>query len=123
MRLALAEGRRALGEREVPVGCVLVSGGAVLAAGANRTNAEMNATRHAELVAADVVLRRLGRAEGAAALAGCELFVTVEPCIMCASALQQLGVRRVVFGCRNDRFGGCGTVLDACVLATTCSHA
>jgi tRNA-specific adenosine deaminase 2 len=93
----------------------------VLASGANETNASLNATRHAELVAIDRVLLPSagggGRGAAAAAAAAaatlrrCELYVTVEPCIMCAAALAEVRIGRVFFGCGNDRFGGCGSVL------------
>lgn len=53
----------------------------------------------------------LGEGRPADIVASCDLYVTVEPCVMCASALRQLGIRRVFFGCANDRFGGCGSVL------------
>jgi tRNA-specific adenosine deaminase 2 len=64
----------------------------------------MCATRHAELVAVDSAPRGVAWREA-------DLYVTCEPCIMCASALAQLGVKRVFFGCRNDKFGGCGSIL------------
>ena len=115
MRSALREGELALKRQEVPVGCVVVrpsiSGGAdtLVCVGSNETNESKNATRHAELVAIDALLRDGG---STSLLGQCELYVTVEPCIMCASALSQLGIGRVVFGCHNDRFGGCGSVLE-----------
>ena len=136
MRLALAAATQALHAGEVPVGCVLVLPGSgdtpdkVVATGANRTNVTLNATRHAELEAIDqVLLHAQGRQEQqedtradtvsvhsarAAALdclRRCELYVTVEPCIMCAAALAEAGASPVFFGCRHDRFGGCGSVL------------
>ena len=82
----------------------------VLAAAHNATNRTKNGTRHAELVAIDDVLLR--QRLPATVLAGCDVYVTCEPCIMCAGALALVRVRRVVFGCRNDRFGGCGSILS-----------
>ena len=126
MALALEEAALALAEREVPVGCVFAAaaagGGAwrVQARAHNRTNANYSPLQHAEMVALDALVAALPPdAAGApplprlrAALAASTLFVTVEPCIMCADALARAGVRRVVFGCPNDKFGGCGTVVD-----------
>ena len=107
---ALREAEVALAASEVPVGCVYVHPErGVVMRGHNRTVASCNNTRHAELEAADRFL--LGGGE-LCALAESTLYVTVEPCIMCAFGLRQLGVRRVVFGCRNDKFGGCGSVLS-----------
>lgn len=111
MRIALEEAERALERREVPVGCVFVHADGkgqdrILARGSNETNATLNATRHAEFVA----INRILETEPATVFAQTDLFVSVEPCVMCASALRQLGIRHVYFGCGNDRFGGCGSV-------------
>lgn len=71
------------------------------------------ATRHAELEAIDAILsdKELTPRISAYPLATTTLYVTVEPCIMCASALRQMGIKAVFYGCGNDRFGGCGSVL------------
>ena len=107
MNAAFAEAERALARGEVPIGACFVVDGALVAEGSNETNETCDPTRHAELVAVDRAL-----ASGAAVpWARCEVFVNCEPCIMCAGALAQLGVRRVVYGCANDRFGGGGSLL------------
>ncbi|WFD25817.1 hypothetical protein MNAN1_000783 [Malassezia nana] len=123
MRLALSMAREALEHSEVPVGCVFVRDGRVLAQARNRTNELLNATRHAELEAIDEILQHIppknpafGRAPyggpvGDNPLLDTTLYVTIEPCLMCASALRQIGIGRVVFGAGNERFGGNGTVL------------
>lgn len=109
MGLALREAERALRASEVPVGCVFVhEADGVVGRGHNNTVASCNNTRHAELEAVDRILAERPAAE----LARCTVYVTVEPCVMCASALRQLGVRGVVYGCGNDKFGGCGSVLS-----------
>ena len=82
--------------------------GVEVARGANATNAAMDATRHAELVAVDAALAARRAVDWRAAT----LYVTCEPCIMCASALSQLGIAKCYFGCRNDKFGGCGSILS-----------
>lgn len=107
MRLALEQAEEALAAREVPVGCVFVKDGQVIAKARNRTNEWHNATLHAELAAIDLFIHTEPRP-----FKDITLYVTVEPCIMCASALRQLGIGRVVYGCGNDRFGGCGSILD-----------
>ena len=114
MDLALGYAREALEAGEVPVGCVLVYKGEELVRGGNRVNKTKNATAHAEIVA---IQRVMAWASGRdldpwEVLRETTLYVTVEPCIMCAGALRQAGVPLVIFGCRNDRFGGCGSVLD-----------
>lgn len=97
-------------EEEIPVGCVLVRDGQVVSRGANRTNATRNGTRHCEFEAIDALLRRNGGSAEACAFPKCTLYVTCEPCIMCAGALSLVGIGRVVFGCPNDKFGGNGSI-------------
>lgn len=95
MRQALGEAWRAYERQEVPVGCVVVRDGAVVARGSNRTNELRNATRHAELEAVDAMLAASGGDVAAAGFDRCELFVTCEPCIMCAGALSTLRFAKV----------------------------
>lgn len=105
MRIALEEAKGALERREVPVGAILAGqDGSIIARGSNRANEVRNATRHAEIEALD----QLPRGSDAS---GLQLIVTCEPCIMCAAALSISGVRSVLFGCSNHKFGGCGSVL------------
>ncbi|KAI5077883.1 hypothetical protein GOP47_0007707 [Adiantum capillus-veneris] len=116
MRLALEQAVEALQRMEVPIGCVIVKDGKVIASGSNKTNASGNATRHAEMEAIDKLLFQwqqagLTQKQVADNFCSCELFVTCEPCIMCAAALSILGIKKVFYGCGNDRFGGCGSVL------------
>jgi tRNA-specific adenosine deaminase 2 len=110
MRIALEQGEMALKHSEVPVGCVFVHNNKVLGTGFNATNLESNATRHAELVATDDII--INQGHDPSIFEECDLYVTCEPCIMCAAALKKLKVRKVFFGCHNDRFGGCGSVLS-----------
>jgi tRNA-specific adenosine deaminase 2 len=110
MRLALAEGEIALQKQEIPVGCVFIGpGDVVVARGSNRTNELRNGTSHAEM---NAINQAAESGLGADSFLNCELFVTCEPCIMCAAAISRLGIKRVVFGCSNDRFGGNGSILD-----------
>ncbi|KAL9586348.1 MAG: hypothetical protein Q9212_000966 [Teloschistes hypoglaucus] len=74
----------------------------------NDTNRSLNGTRHAEFQAVDQILDT----HPSSVFSDADLYVTVEPCIMCASAIRQLGIRAVYFGCSNDRFGGTGGVLS-----------
>ncbi|KAI0637650.1 cytidine deaminase-like protein [Trametes polyzona] len=113
MKHAMDMAEEALAAQEVPVGCVFVRDNKIIARARNRTNQLRNATRHAELEAIDEILadKQLTPAPTAYPLADTTLYVTVEPCIMCASALRQMGIKDVYYGCGNDRFGGCGSVL------------
>ncbi|OQE16775.1 hypothetical protein PENSTE_c023G08980 [Penicillium steckii] len=107
MKQALAMGESALLCGETPVGCVLVYKDKIVGSGMNDTNRSMNGTRHAEFLAIAEFLQIHQKTE----LQETDLYVTVEPCIMCASALRQYKIRKVYFGCANDRFGGTGGVL------------
>eukprot|EP00803_Ostreobium_quekettii_P007347 evm.model.scf_1980EXC.1 EVM.evm.TU.scf_1980EXC.1 scf_1980EXC:2971-3675(-) len=112
MAEALAEARKALARSEVPVGCVIVRNDAVVGRGSNRTNETRNGTRHAEFEAIDESLAAAALTGGRRpSFADCVAFTTCEPCIMCAGALSIIGIGRVYFGCPNDRFGGCGSIM------------
>ena len=108
MRRALEEARGALARGDVPVGAVVVSGGVLLAGAANRTVADGDATAHAEVLA----IRDASRARGNWRLEDCTLYVTLEPCAMCAGALVLSRVERVVFGAWDDKAGMSGSVED-----------
>ena len=108
MRAALAEARRGLDEGEVPVGCVIVHEGAVIGRGHNQVERLNDATAHAEIVAIGAASSALGSWR----LAECTLFVTLEPCAMCAGAIVLARVGRVVYGALDDKAGACGSVLN-----------
>ncbi len=108
MRLALAEAERAAADREVPVGCIVVREGAVVGRGRNRRVCLGDPLAHAELLA----IREAARAIGGWRLSGCTLFVTLEPCAMCAGALVASRLDRLVFGTRDPKGGFCGSLGD-----------
>lgn len=114
MDCAFDMARDALKNGEVPVGCLMVYNDQVVGKGRNEVNETKNATRHAEMVALDQLLDFCNRSnlDVSSVCARTALYVTVEPCIMCAAALRLLNIPLVVYGCRNERFGGCGSVLD-----------
>jgi tRNA(adenine34) deaminase len=118
MRLALAEARAAAAAGEVPVGAVVTRDGAVLAIGRNRMRVDHDPTAHAEIVA----LRAAARAAGDCRLDGCDLWVTLEPCAMCAGAIALARIARLYFGAADPKGGG---VLHGPRLFTqpTCHHA
>lgn len=102
MRLALELAEQAAQDGEVPVGCVVLApDGAVLATGANRRERDRDPTAHAEVVA----LRAAAVAQGKWRLEDCTVYVTLEPCLMCAGALSLARVRKVVFGARDPKAG------------------
>ncbi len=109
MGVALSVAVSALATGDVPVGAVVLGpDGAVLGQGWNQREARSDVTAHAELVA----LRAAGAALGSWQLTGCTLVATLEPCVMCAGALVQARVARVVFGAWDDKAGACGSVWD-----------
>jgi tRNA(adenine34) deaminase len=108
MGLALDEARLALDHGDVPVGAVLVRDGEVLAAGHNERERRQDPTAHAELLA----LQAAARAAGSWRLLGTTLYVTLEPCAMCAGAIVLGRVPRVVYGTGDPKAGAAGSVLD-----------
>src|ERR1700722_8532095 len=112
MRMALEQAAGAQANGEVPVGAVLVRGDEVVALGANQPIASHDPTAHAEIVA----LRAAGRVLSSYRLADTTLYVTLEPCVMCASAIVHARVRRVVFGAWDPRAGAAGSIVDVFAL-------
>jgi tRNA(adenine34) deaminase len=108
MRLALAEAGRALEHDDVPVGAVLVRAGAVVGVGHNERERLQDPSAHAEMLA----LREGARALGSWRLLDCTLYVTLEPCAMCAGAIVLGRVPRVVYGTTDPKAGAAGSVLD-----------
>jgi len=108
MRQALALAARAADEGEVPVGAVLVMQGAIIGEGWNRPIAARDPTAHAEIQA----LRDAARRAGNYRLPTTELYVTLEPCPMCAGAIVHARVERVVYGAADPKGGACGSVFD-----------
>ena len=101
MDIALAEAREALAAGEVPVGCVVVCAGAVVAKAHNRTVADRDPTAHCELVA----VRAAAAALGTERLTECDVYVTLEPCTMCAAALSFARIRRLYYGAADPKGG------------------
>ena len=106
MRAAIGEARLALREGEMPVGCAVVRGGEIIALGHNLREQTGDPTAHAEVVA----IRRAARALNQWRLEGCALYVTLEPCPMCAGAISQARVERLVYGAADARYGCAGSV-------------
>lgn len=108
MDLALAQAAEAACAGEVPIGAILVKDDAVLAADRNRREACKDATAHAEIL----VIRRAGEVLGGWRLSGCTLYVTLEPCPMCAGAMVQARLERLVFGALDPKGGAAGSLYD-----------
>ena len=108
MRMALEQAAAAQAQGEVPVGAVLVRNDEVIATGANHPIASHDPTAHAEIAA----LRAGGQALGSYRLTDTTLYVTLEPCVMCASAIVHARVRRLVFGAWDPRAGAAGSIVD-----------
>ncbi len=101
MSIALEEARAAKKRGEVPIGCVVVCDGKVIARAGNRTLAERDPTAHAELL----VIRQAAAALGSERLSDCDIYVTLEPCAMCAAALSFARIRRLYFGAADPKGG------------------
>ncbi|MBY0572548.1 MAG: tRNA adenosine(34) deaminase TadA [Undibacterium sp.] len=108
MRQALVQAQHAWDAGEVPVGAVVVKDGQVIATGFNQPIGRHDPTAHAEIVALRAAAELLGNYR----LPGCELFVTLEPCIMCSGAMIHARLSRIVFGAHDFKTGACGSVID-----------
>lgn len=108
MTLALEQARLAWLEGEVPVGAVVVKDGEVIATGYNGPIGRHDPTAHAEIVALRAAAEKLGNYR----LPGCELYVTLEPCIMCSGAMMHARLARVVYAATDPKTGACGSVLN-----------
>ncbi len=108
MRAALDEARAAAAAAEVPIGAVAVIGGEIVARGQNRVLRDCDPTAHAEMVA----LRAASAAVGNYRLLDCELYVTLEPCAMCAGAMIHARLGRLVYGAADPKAGAAGSVLE-----------
>ncbi len=108
MKAALTQAKKAAAIDETPIGCVIVCDGKIIARGYNKRNKEKNTLSHAELNA----IRKASRVTGDWRLEGCTMYVTLEPCPMCAGAIIQARIDRVVIGCMNAKAGCAGSVLN-----------
>jgi tRNA(adenine34) deaminase len=108
MRAALELAEQASAAGEVPVGAVVVTAGEIVGRGYNQPITAHDPSAHAEIVALRDAARKLGNYR----LGGCELFVTLEPCAMCAGAMLHARIARVVYGAADPKTGACGSVVD-----------
>lgn len=108
MRLALEQAQQAWNLGEVPVGAVVVKDGEVIAVGCNQPIGKHDPTAHAEIVALRAAAEKLGNYR----LPGCELYVTLEPCVMCSGAMMHARLAKVVFGAADPKTGACGSVVN-----------
>ena len=109
MELAIKEAKKAWTKNEVPIGAVIVKDGNVIARGYNLRESKQNSIKHAEIIAIDKACRKLENFR----LEGCDLYVTVEPCLMCAGAIIQSRIRKVYFGARDEKYGAVASVANA----------
>lgn len=108
MKEAIRQAKKARALEEVPIGCVIVSEGKIIARGYNRRNTDKNTLSHAELNA----IRKASRKLGDWRLEGCTIYITMEPCQMCAGAIVQSRMKEVVIGCMNPKAGCAGSILN-----------
>ena len=108
MKEALRQAKKAEKLGEVPIGCVIVKDGKIIARGYNRRNTDKNTLAHAELQA----IRKASKAVGDWRLEECTMYITLEPCQMCAGAIVQARIPKVVIGCRHPKAGCAGSILN-----------
>ena len=108
MKEAVKQAKKAAALGEVPIGCVIVHEGRIIGRGYNRRNTDKSTLAHAEITA----IRKAGRVIGDWRLEGCSLYVTLEPCQMCAGAIVQARIPEVFIGCRNPKAGCAGSIYN-----------
>jgi tRNA(adenine34) deaminase len=108
MREALREAEKALERNEVPVGCVIVKQGRIIGRGHNQREMLQDSTAHAEMIAISAACQNVGSWR----LEECEMFVTLEPCLMCAGAIVLARIPRLVYGAADPKAGACGSIYD-----------
>ena len=108
MRQALTQAKKAAALGEVPIGCLIVYDGKIIGRGYNRRKTDKSTLSHAELIA----IKKADKKIGDWRLEDCTLYVTLEPCQMCAGAIVQARIPRVVMGCKNPKAGCAGSILD-----------
>ena len=108
MRQAITQAKKALKNDDVPIGCVIVRDGKVIARGYNRRNKDRQSLAHAELMA----IKKASKIVGDWRLEDCKMYVTLEPCQMCSGAIVQARIPEVVIGCMNPKAGCAGSVIN-----------
>ena len=108
MKLAIRQAKYALALGEVPIGCVIVCNGEIVGRGFNKRNTKNTTLAHAEMIAIDKASRKLGDWR----LEGCTMYVTLEPCQMCAGAIVQARLDKVVIGAMNPKAGSAGSIIN-----------
>ena len=106
MRVALSEARKAYLENEVPVGCCIVKDGDIIARGHNLRENTKDVTMHAEIIAIKKACKKLGRW----ILDDCTIYITAEPCLMCAGAISQARIKNIIYGVPSPKYGTCESV-------------
>lgn len=119
MQEALKLAAQAAAAGEVPVGAVVVKDGAIIGRGYNQPIAGVDPTAHAEITAMRDAAKTLGNYR----LTDCDLYVTLEPCVMCSGAVMHARIRRVIFGARDPKTGACGSAIDLFAQAHLNHHA
>ncbi len=108
MKEAIKEAKKAAEKLEVPVGCVIVKDGKIIARGHNQKETKLDTTKHAEIIAIQKASKKLE----AWRLLNCEMYVTLEPCSMCAGAILQARIKKIYIGAMDEKTGACGSVLN-----------
>lgn len=108
MKEALKEAKKAYDKLEVPVGCVIVKDGKIIARSHNQKETKLDTTKHAEILA----IQKASKKIGAWRLLDCEMYVTLEPCSMCAGAIINARIKKVYIGALDEKTGACGSVLN-----------
>ena len=116
MNIAIKEAKKAYKYEEVPVGAVIVKGKKVLAKAYNKKEKTKNVTKHAEIIAISKACRKLKNWR----LENCEMYVTMEPCMMCSGAIEQSRIKKIVYGVKNENYGSTHQLKNIEIISQVC---
>ena len=116
MKAAIRLAKKAGGYQEVPIGCVIVRDGKIIARGYNRRNMDKSTLSHAEMIA----IRKASKKTGDWRLEDCIIYVTMEPCMMCSGAIEQSRMKKIVYGVKNENYGSTDQLKNIEIISQVC---
>ena len=118
MKIALKQAKKALKYKEVPVGATIVKEGKIISKAFNKREKLKNTTKHAEIIAISKACKKLKNWR----LDGCEIYVTMEPCMMCSGAIEQARIKKIVYGIKNENYGYTNNLKNIKIISQVCEQ-
>ena len=118
MQIAIKQAKKALKRNEVPVGAVIVKNNKIISKAFNKKEKTKNATKHAEIIAISKACKKLKNWR----LDGCEIYITMEPCMMCSGAIEQSRIKKIVYGIKNKNYGYTHSLKNIKIISQVCEN-